>query len=80
MSPEHSRTLVLCELRELALGPFAGLGIGGVPEGVVRVVLKGNAGSWRPLGMLLTKTLQLGGGAISFRIQMTLSTELEKDL
>lgn len=51
-------TFIFTELCKFTLGPLAGLGVRGVPEGIVRVVLEGNATCRRPLGMLLTKTLQ----------------------
>jgi len=57
----HLPTLVFGELAELALGPLLRFGVGGVPEGVVRVVLKRHPGSGRPLGVLLTKPLRLHG-------------------
>ncbi len=38
--------------------PLLGYGVGGVPEGIVRVVLESHPRRGTPLGMLLTKPLQ----------------------
>ena len=53
--------LVLVELGVLGLGPLLGLGVEGVPESVIGVVLEGDAGRGVPLGVLLGEAL-LGVG------------------
>ena len=54
-------TLVFPEQKKLALGPLFRLGIGCMPEGVVRIILECNTSSRTPLGMFLAKILHNNG-------------------
>lgn len=58
-------TFIFANLTEFTLRPLAGFGEGGVPQGVVRVVLKGHARSRRPLGVLLAKTLERDSASLT---------------
>lgn len=48
--------VVLRKLSVLAAWPFLGLRVGRMAEGVVGIVLKGDAARWVPLGVLLCET------------------------
>ena len=52
-----SFTFIFSDLCEFTLWPLLGYWVGCVPQGIIRVVLKGHTSSRGPLGMLLSKAL-----------------------